>query len=225
MGKGENPVETSYTKYDFNNSVKRFQSLDEGTRDRILNAALREFSYGYKKASTDIIVREAGISKGFLFKCFLTKEYLYEFMVNFAQETVRENYFDMINLGLRDILENFWQVALLKRDIFYRYPAIINFLHGVYKHMGDCPSVEIKTQFYEKEKIIFDELCAHCDITKFRGDIEPKKAIAFIWWGFDGFFNDSSLHFSDEQDEDAAFDKFLKELRTYVDMCRACFYK
>jgi AcrR family transcriptional regulator len=206
-------------------SIKRFHALDNDVRDRILNAALHEFSYGFKKASTDIIVREAGISKGFLFKCFLTKENLYDFMVDFAQETVGENYFDMINLGQRDILESFWQMAVLKKEIYYRYPSIIDFLDGVYRHMADCPNVKVKTLFFEKEKQIFDELCNRCDTSKFRDDIDPIKAIEFLWWGFIGLQMESSRIANNKQLDTPVFAKYLEGLRIYVDMCRTCFYK
>jgi AcrR family transcriptional regulator len=214
-----------YTKEEKEQSIKRFHALDEDLRDRILNAALLEFSHGYKKASTDVIVREAGISKGFLFKCFLTKENLYDFMVDFAQETVSANYFDMINLGQRDILESFWQMSLLKQEIAYRYPSIIDFLYGVYRYMADCPNVEVKTLFFKKEKNIFDELCNQCDTSKFRSDIDPKKAIEFIWWGFEGFYTDYSRMKTSTQTEEQQYDEFLDALRGYVDMCRKCFYK
>jgi len=56
MGRGEKPAE-----------IEKFLKLDDEKKDRILNAAMKEFRYGYVKASTDIIVKEAGISKGLLF--------------------------------------------------------------------------------------------------------------------------------------------------------------
>ena len=56
MGRGGKPAE-----------IEKFLKLDDEKRDRILNAAMKEFRYGYVKASTDIIVKEAGISKGLLF--------------------------------------------------------------------------------------------------------------------------------------------------------------
>lgn len=42
----------------------KIMSLAPDKRDRILNAAMKEFARGYKNASTDNIVRESGISKG-----------------------------------------------------------------------------------------------------------------------------------------------------------------
>ncbi|MBR6395680.1 MAG: helix-turn-helix transcriptional regulator, partial [Lachnospiraceae bacterium] len=57
---------------------ERFFELKKEKQDRMINAALRVFSqYGYRHASTDEIVREAGISKGLLFHYFESKKGLY----------------------------------------------------------------------------------------------------------------------------------------------------
>ena len=46
----------------------RFFDLKKEKQDRIINAALKVFAlHGYRHASTDDIVREASISKGFCF--------------------------------------------------------------------------------------------------------------------------------------------------------------
>ena len=49
--------------------------LPDGKRQRILDAAIREFAeHGYDKASTNSIVKEAGIAKGLLFHYFGSKK-------------------------------------------------------------------------------------------------------------------------------------------------------
>lgn len=46
----------------------KFINLEAEKRERIINAALKEFAQkGYDKASTNEIIKEAGISKGSLF--------------------------------------------------------------------------------------------------------------------------------------------------------------
>ena len=54
--------------------MEKFNSLDEEKRQKILDAALMEFAeHGYEKASTNRIVKEAGIGKGMLFYYFKSK--------------------------------------------------------------------------------------------------------------------------------------------------------
>ena len=53
---------------------EKFFDLNREKQDRMINAALRVFAKnGYRHASTDVIVREAGISKGLLFHYFTNK--------------------------------------------------------------------------------------------------------------------------------------------------------
>ena len=58
--------------------MSEFLNQDDQRKDRILEAALIEFAdKGYKKASTNTIVREAGVSKGLLFHYYKSKKDLY----------------------------------------------------------------------------------------------------------------------------------------------------
>lgn len=58
--------------------LQLFHALSEDKQAKIFQAALNEFSlHGYQLASTNKIVKSAGISKGSLFKYFSNKEMLY----------------------------------------------------------------------------------------------------------------------------------------------------
>ena len=59
---------------------EKFFDLNREKQDRMINAALRIFAEnGYRHASTVIIVKEAGISKGLLFHYFTSKMGLFSF--------------------------------------------------------------------------------------------------------------------------------------------------
>ena len=63
----------------------RFFELPKEKQDRFINAALQIFAKnGYKKASTDEIVKAASISKGLLFHYFGSKQGLYEFVYMYS---------------------------------------------------------------------------------------------------------------------------------------------
>ena len=65
----------------------KFFSLKPEKRERIINAALKEFAKnGYDKASTNEIVKESGISKGSLFNYFISKKELYLFLLDYASQ-------------------------------------------------------------------------------------------------------------------------------------------
>ena len=64
---------------------EKFFDLQREKQDRIINAALKIFAQnGYKHASTDVIVKEAGISKGLLFHYFSSKSGLYSFLFDYS---------------------------------------------------------------------------------------------------------------------------------------------
>lgn len=67
---------------------EKFFDLKKEKQDRIINGALKIFGiYDYQHASTDDMVREAGISKGLLFHYFGSKigvyAFVYEFVIRF----------------------------------------------------------------------------------------------------------------------------------------------
>ena len=63
----------------------KFFDLKQEKQDRMINASLKIFSRGgYRHASTDEIVKEAGISKGLLFHYFPTKLGLYGFLFDYS---------------------------------------------------------------------------------------------------------------------------------------------
>ena len=208
-------------------NIQKFMTLETKKRDRILNAAMQEFRYGYKKASTDAIVREAGISKGLLFHYFGTKDQLYEFLIRYAMDVVIENQFDMLAMGHQDILEGFWQIALLQRDISEQYPSIYDFINGVQTYREDLPRDEILDVFFQKQDAVAAQLFDKCDINLFRDDIDFKKAVSIICWTMNGFFEaiESRISSSEEGWEGQNYEDFLEELRGYLDIIRLCFYK
>ena len=64
---------------------EKFFDLKKEKQDRMINAALKAFAVGgYLHASTDDIVRDAGISKGLLFHYFGSKLGLYSFLYDYS---------------------------------------------------------------------------------------------------------------------------------------------
>lgn len=66
---------------------ENFQKISEEKKDRIIKAALKEFAVkGYEEASTNNIVKEAGISKGMIFHYFENKKNLYLYILDYCAE-------------------------------------------------------------------------------------------------------------------------------------------
>lgn len=74
-----------------NAAYPRFEKLEPSLRHRILDAALAEFGhFGYGAASMNRLVKNAGISKGAIFKYFGTKAGLFDYVYRTSLEEVKE---------------------------------------------------------------------------------------------------------------------------------------
>jgi len=208
---------------------QKFMSLDEDKRERILNAAMHEFLAGFKKASTDNIVREAGISKGLLFHYFGTKEKLYNYLVEYAVNTVKTEYIDLINTHQPDILDSIWQLSLLKQDLSRTYPTMFEFLARAYVDDKDCPAKEHLAKVLAIQAKIIQDVHAHCDKSLFRDDIAPDKAIEIITWAVAGYSQSKVNEARGDTDSLSTvvknYDAFLEEFKAYLEILRKCFYK
>lgn len=66
---------------------ENFEKISEEKKNRIIKAALKEFAVkGYEEASTNNIVKEAGISKGMIFHYFENKKNLYLYILDYCAE-------------------------------------------------------------------------------------------------------------------------------------------
>ena len=207
---------------------QKFMALEDEKRERILNAAMTEFLKGYKNASTDNIVREAGISKGLLFHYFGTKEKLYNFLVDYAIGIVQTEFIDLINLQQTDILESVWQLSLLKQDLSLRFPTIFDFLARVYADDKDCPAREHLVKFQAMQTKAMAEVHSHSDMSLFKDDIDAHKAVQIIWWSLNGFANSKAKDFAQDgvgKNARDNYDKYLEEFKGYLELLRHCLYK
>jgi AcrR family transcriptional regulator len=109
----------------------KFFDLKKEKQDRILNGALKIFALnGYKNGSTDVIVKEAEISKGLLFHYFGTKQELYRFLrdysIRFLQLEIRSN----VSASETDYFTIWRQIIASEESIMDQYPYMIAFLES-----------------------------------------------------------------------------------------------
>ena len=211
-------------------NFQKFLSLPDEKRERIIKAAMKEFLSGYKKASTDNIVREAGISKGLLFHYFGTKENLYTFLIDYSIDIGKREYFDLINVLQPDILESLWQLSLLKRDLFSRYPDIFDFMTSSFVDTSAKNEATLTNlrKFNELQADIMSRVYKHADMSLFRDDIDPQITIQIINWTLQGYGQSKVGLFPTEtvgKDSRENYDIFLDEFQEVLNILRTCFYK
>jgi TetR/AcrR family transcriptional regulator len=204
----------------------KFLSLDTEKRDRVINAAIKEFAQkGYDNASTNEMVKEAGISKGLLFHYFKNKKQLFFFLFDYCYNLVADEFYKKVDLTERDFFKRIRQAVHIKMDLQMKYPDILNFIQEAF--MQDSP--DIKEEFDKKKQeltavnigIIYDGI----DLSKFRDDVDPQKILKIISWTFEKM-SDEELHKAKMvPGHKIDYDKVFLEAEEYFELFIKCFYK
>jgi len=203
----------------------KIMAMEPEKRDRIINAAMKEFSKGFKQACTDTIVRDAGISKGLLFHYFGTKDGLYSFILKTACEMVYKEYLTLIDLQQPDIIEKIWQMTLLKIDLSYKHPALFDFLAKAYVDLQENPNEEFAEYFQKTRSIAVEKALSDVDASLFKEGIDPKKASDIILWTLNGYSASQISASKSMDDYKNEYERYLEEIKEYINILKKTLYK
>ncbi|MBN2879444.1 MAG: TetR/AcrR family transcriptional regulator [Clostridia bacterium] len=208
---------------------ERFKNIDPQKRDKIINAAIDEFAAnGYEKASTNEIVKNAGISRGLLYHYFKDKEELYDVLTKYAIETFVDKINSSIDWDEPDIFERLKQITFVKIEVSRVYPKLFNFVVNIFLKDKNVQTMEDAYAFYEKMGINIQELFTNVyqkniDYSKFR---EPEKIginMNIIRWTIEKWAEEimqkSGGNFTAE---DMA--KFGDQIDEYISVLKKAFY-
>ena len=196
--------------------LDKFYNLEEEKQLRIINGAMKEFQYGYKKANTNVIVAEAGISKGLLFHYFGNKEQLFIFLLELTSKLMDEDFSKFVQGGKQDILDVFLQYTQKRYDMSQRYPYLDAFIAGLYTHWSDAPVSKALAAFEKEQVSAYEDFYDYCDESLFRADIDVRKAIDIIIFVMEGLFEE---HAVDEQE------RFMEKVQAYLEILRKTLYQ
>lgn len=108
---------------------EKFFDLKKEKQDRMLNAAMKVFAgNGYRHASTDEIVKEAGISKGLLFHYFGSKAGLYQFIYGYSVKYMLMELSGAVSIKETDFFELRAQVEKARYPVLKNFPYMQMFL-------------------------------------------------------------------------------------------------
>ncbi|MEG0259685.1 MAG: TetR/AcrR family transcriptional regulator [Lysinibacillus sp.] len=176
----------------------------------IINAALHEFSkHSYDAASTNNIVKEAGISKGILFHYFGNKKNLYLYVYEYVLDTYTEAIFDALNLEERDIFKRFTQMVSMQMNLLQQNPAFFNFLNMTTIERSVAVATELEQISNTKQDYSYEKFSFGIDYSLFKEGINVEYALNILRW-----INEGIAHRYEQQFKDAFndFDEFNKLL-------------
>ncbi len=203
----------------------KFLELDEAKQQRIINAALAEFSKGYDRASTNAIVKGAGISKGLLFHYFGNKQSLFLFLYNYAVQTLLDSFWAKVDLNERDILRKWRDMAVLKLKLTLKNPELFNFLVAV--NFGGANDLVSELQRTNQQYIsdFYAKFFTDVDYTLFRADLDGRKVIEAMSWTIEGFANKLAARVKDTPFHLLDHAALIAEVDQYLDLLRQVFYR
>lgn len=108
----------------------KFFELKKEKQDRMINAALKVFALmGYRHASTDDMVKEAGISKGLLFHYFGSKLGVYEFIYEYSVRYMLLELGTKVSRTESNLFEVMKQMEQARMNAMKGYPYMQQFLN------------------------------------------------------------------------------------------------
>jgi len=207
------------------NSILR--NMDDKKRDSIINAAIKEFSlYPYEKASTNNIVKNAGISKGLLFHYFGNKKELYEKIIGFVLNKVAGELMGKSNYDETDVLERIKQLIIVKMEIGKIYPNMFVFIFKVLGYEKIATADET-IDFYNKyginvQEYLTDVYTRNIDFSKFRDQESITESMNIFRWTLEKYSEEQLATFATTQTID--YDKIIDNIDKYINVLKKAFY-
>ena len=198
---------------------EKFFEIKNEKQERILNAAIKVFALnGYRKASTDVIVTEAGISKGLLFHYFTNKLSLYEYIIDYSIKYMNFEFTTSVSKYEKDFFELQMMMEQAKIRVMKIYPYMQQFLASL-KYETDAKAKAVIGENAYALESMFNVIYKQADTSKFEEYVVVQKVVDMIRLMSDGYLREHLV----EGDTDV--DVLVSEFSKYLKMLRAHFYR
>ena len=195
---------------------EKFFDLKKEKQDRMINAALKVFALnGYKHASTDDIVAEAGISKGLLFHYFGSKVGLYTFLFDYSTRFMKLEITSGVSSAVTDYFEIRKQIEYAKMQVLKNYPYMQHFLNR-------CKTEDVSEALIaiERQRSVLQDIYSvlknQADLSLFSDNVEFEKLDAMLDYTINGLmtshFRESSFNPEMLFEETVSFLNMIKKM-------------
>lgn len=217
---------------------EKFYALPFAKQNAIINTASKVFSKSdYKHATTDAIVKEAGISKGLLFHYFGNKKGLYLFLYRYCIDFLRREIPKYANSQETDFFDILFQTQRAKVAIMKQHPYMMQYLMTAYFEKDEEVAEDLGLQNTDIIGQSIEAVLRRTDYTKFKDGVDVRKVLKMIVWTSDGMVRDAIAYAENEAPRFAVPDemetvpdaidveKLNEELLGYLEMLRKYLYK
>jgi AcrR family transcriptional regulator len=199
--------------------------LEPLRRNAILNSALKEFALkGFDNASTNVIAKEAGISKALMFHYVNNKQELFLFVYDYFTELLDKEYFTKMDFSEKDIFTRLRQSYLLQIDLIMQYPWIFEFNKLSTVTNSDEINKALEKRTDKKQSSCVDQIFDMIDVSKFKAGLNIDKCKQFILWSNIGFTNQILDDIRNSKTPDLDYQHIITTLDEYLGELMKIFY-
>lgn len=203
----------------------KFNNIDVTNEkvNRIINSAFKVFSKNdFEKASTALVVKDAGISRGLLYHYFTNKQELFEYLQYFAYHIISESMSKEINWKNDDVFERLSKSMKVKLELINNYHYVFNFFNR-YPHLITPDKVKkYKAEEHNEERESFYSL--NIDQVAIKDNIDYDLMLAVSRHTIKGVLNNHIDNHNFEIDV-LDIDKIMKDIEHHIDFLKEVFYK
>lgn len=205
---------------------RNFRNLTQEKQKKILAACIHEFAArGYEQASTNTMIKEAGISKGILFHYFQNKRNLFLYIVDHCFQEVLEEYNKYPLKETGDIFQRLIEFGVLKLKLYHAYPEISKILLEALVNTPEELRLEIETKYSQLSKEFLPAFFQEVDDSKFRKGVDTTKAIQILTLFLEAL---GQIYLKDYQGKEQEMlqdvDKIMAEYNEYMEILKYGMY-
>jgi len=168
-----------------------FEKIPRKEQKRILAIILEEFAEnGYQRASTNTIVKKAGIPKGTLFYYFGSKKAI--FLYTLDEAVTRFTEINKILTGENppdDLFERLMIRMKVKLKFVQQEPLLYRFFYKVFLEIPDELKDEMTSRFTAYTAASQDQAKEKIDQSKLKIGVDPDTAVRLIHLMLEGLFS------------------------------------
>ena len=207
---------------------ENFERIPTEQKRLILAACLKEFAQNsYEQASTNAIVREAGIPKGTLFYFFGSKALLYLYLIDYAVGSYVKQVNSKVEELPSDLFERLMALGRLRMHFAVQEPLLYRFLFNAFLHTPEHIKAELAGRYREYALSSHQLLTQGLDTSKFKEDIEIEKAIDLTSLVLEGILNRYAQQLSQGTPEQALalVEGLTLDVQEYFELLKSGIYR
>ena len=194
-----------------------FFQLEKEKRERILEAGMKEFAHqSYSEASTNQLVKAAGISKGSLFKYFANKEDLYFYLLDQVIADLMAGINEEMTSIKGDVFSVILRFAKVEFAWHLTHPESYELLKKAFNDQTSVLYPKILKRYNLRGESMYEQLLKSVDTKGLRW--EKEKTLKILKWILEGFNQEFMKNHGEMEDVSLLQEHYTKELTTYLQM-------